>query len=335
MKSDLISVIVPIYNVEDYIENGVNSIINQTYDNLEIILVDDGSKDKSSKIIDELSKLDNRIKVIHKKNGGVSSARNVGLSVASGRYIIFIDGDDYIEYDYIEYFYNLISKDNYDMAFNSKCFNLTNKNRNNNENYKVFNSEILIEDIYIGNIGCGVAVWNKIYKKEFLEKNSIKFDEDIWYGEGMLFNINCLIKTQKVIVGENILYHQVFNPNSAMRKFNLDSNICGLKSLELQKELLKAHDKIIMNAWKYHKRCFNYSILKGILKSNTKKEYYSEYKKCKRNLRKNISIVLKVKIPLKKKIKYVLIALNPVFWIKKDIQKEIELFNLYKKEDSK
>ena len=333
MKSDLISIIVPIYNVEDYIKTCVNSIINQTYDNLEIFLIDDGSKDNSSIIIDELSKKDNRIKVIHKENGGVSSARNVGLSEANGKYIVFIDGDDYIENDYIEYFYNLINKDNYDMAFNSKCFNLTNNKRNNNEKYSVFDSEIIIEDIYTDNIGCGVAVWNKIYKKDFLDKNNIRFDEKIWYGEGMLFNINCLIKTAKVIVGENLLYHQVFNPNSAMRNFNLNSNICGLKSLDLQKTLLETYNINIKNAWNYHKRCFNYSILKGIIKSNTKKKYYFEYKKCKRNLRMNINVVLKTKISSKKKIKYILIAISPVFCAKMDLKRERELFNHYKKEN--
>ncbi len=332
MKKELVSIIVPIYNVEEYIERGVKSLMNQTYKNIEIILVDDGSKDNSSKIIDKLSKTDQRIIVKHKSNGGVSSARNEGLSIAKGEFIMFIDGDDYVEPDYIEYFYNIINKGNYDMAFNTKCFNLTTKMRNNDYSFKKFDNETLIEDIYTGTIGCGVAVWNKIYRHDFLKNNNILFDEKIWYGEGMLFNINCLVKTKNVIVGNNILYHQVFNPNSAMRNFNLNSNLCGIKSLEIQKELINFTNKNIKNAWNYHHRCFNYSILKGILKSESVEKYKKEYNECKRNLRKNILVIIKARIPLKNKIKHFLIAFNPIYFIKKDIEKEKRLLVNYKEE---
>lgn len=319
--NDLISVIVPIYNVEKYIEKGVMSIINQTYDNIEIILVDDGSKDNSSLIIDDLAKNDNRIKVIHKKNGGVSSARNVGLNNSNGKYIVFIDGDDYIESDYIEYFYNLIKKNDYDLAFNCKCFDLTNTTKIISDNYKEYSSSDVIYDIYIGKIGVGVAVWNKMYKKDFLVENNICFDENIWYGEGMLFNIECLSKTNKIIVGDRLVYHQTWNPNSAMRNFNLNSNYCGLKSMELQYKFLK-NNKRLINAWMYHKRAFNMSILIGIIKNNKKLEYLQEYKMCISNLRKNINIPLQVDISFKNKILNILTFISPVFVAKYKIKNE-------------
>ena len=107
---DLISVIVPIYNVEKYINRCIDSIIEQTYTNLEIILVDDGSTDNSGSICDEYAKKDNRIKVIHKENGGVSSARNVGLDTAIGQYITFVDSDDYIEKKYCEILLKTLKK---------------------------------------------------------------------------------------------------------------------------------------------------------------------------------------------------------------------------------
>ena len=96
---DLISVIVPVYNVEEYLDRCIESIVNQTYKNLEILLIDDGSTDNSYNICDKWAKKDNRIKVVHKENGGVSSARNVGLDVATGDYIGFVDSDDYISID--------------------------------------------------------------------------------------------------------------------------------------------------------------------------------------------------------------------------------------------
>ncbi len=109
---DLITVVVPIYNVEQYLKRCVDSIINQTYKNLEIILIDDGSPDNCGLICDEYASKDSRIRVIHKQNGGLSDARNVGIKSATGKYITFIDSDDYITLDYIEYLYNLIKKYN-------------------------------------------------------------------------------------------------------------------------------------------------------------------------------------------------------------------------------
>ena len=110
--NDLITIVVPIYNVEPYLKKSVSSIINQTYKNLEIILVNDGSTDNCAKICDEYSKIDSRIKVIHKENGGLSDARNAGINIATGKYISFVDADDYITNDYIEYMYTILKQYN-------------------------------------------------------------------------------------------------------------------------------------------------------------------------------------------------------------------------------
>ena len=107
---DKISIIVPIYNMEKYLNKGVNSIINQSYENLEIILVNDGSTDDSLNICNKFKKKDKRVVVLKKENGGLSSARNYGIEHANGKYISFVDADDYIEKDYIEKLYNCITK---------------------------------------------------------------------------------------------------------------------------------------------------------------------------------------------------------------------------------
>ena len=114
--NELISIIVPVYNVEQYLEKCVDSIINQKYKNLEIILVDDGATDSSSKLCDELAKIDNRIKVYHKENGGLSDARNYGVERATGDYIGFVDSDDYIDAEMYEKLYEAIKKENVDVA---------------------------------------------------------------------------------------------------------------------------------------------------------------------------------------------------------------------------
>ena len=115
-NNDLITVVIPIYNVDKYLEKCVESVINQTYKNIEIILVDDGSTDESGKICDDYKEKDSRIEVIHKKNGGLSDARNFGIEQATGKYITFIDSDDIVEKDYIEYLYNLIKKYNSEIS---------------------------------------------------------------------------------------------------------------------------------------------------------------------------------------------------------------------------
>ena len=109
---DLITIVVPVYKVEKYIDRCVTSILNQTYKNLQIILVDDGSPDNCGKICDEYAKKDNRIEVIHKENGGLSDARNAGINIAKGKYIAFVDSDDYVSNDYIEYMYKILKKEN-------------------------------------------------------------------------------------------------------------------------------------------------------------------------------------------------------------------------------
>ena len=109
---DLITVIVPVFKVEKYLEKCVKSICCQTYKNLEIILVDDGSPDNCGKMCDKYAKSDKRIKVIHKENGGLSDARNAGIKMATGKYIAFVDSDDYVSNDYIEYMYKILKKEN-------------------------------------------------------------------------------------------------------------------------------------------------------------------------------------------------------------------------------
>ena len=116
MEAEKISVIIPVYNVEKYLSRCLDSIINQTYRNLEIIIVDDGSKDSSGKIADKYANEDSRIVVIHQENKGISAARNVGMSIASGRYILFEDSDDYVDYRCIEKLYNIIIEYDVDVA---------------------------------------------------------------------------------------------------------------------------------------------------------------------------------------------------------------------------
>ncbi len=316
-KTKLVSVIIPIYNVAKYIEHGVRSVMKQDYTNIEIILVDDGSPDNSGAIIDKLATEDPRIRVFHKKNGGVSSARNYGLANANGEYVTFVDGDDWVDENYVSYFVELIESQKCSVGVNKN--NYTNgSERSSTRTYQV-QSEKVIEWIYRGDVF--VAVWNKIYSTAFLRENNLSFDEKIWFGDGMLFNIDCLQHLDTVAVGEKCVYHQVDNPDSAMRKFNLQSRLCGIDSLEIQKRHWKRSNKKIERAWLYHRRAYNRAILCGLVANNLETTYRKIFAECVRNLRCNLSHSLLIKRPLKEKLWYICAFINPYVMAKREKRK--------------
>jgi len=320
--NDLISIVVPVYNVEKYIDKCITSIINQTYKNIEIILVDDGSPDSSGIICDNFKKNDKRIKVIHKKNGGVSSARNSGLEISNGKYVTFIDGDDFVDNNYIKSFTSILNiYPNTNIIFYENFHNVY-SDKKDNDHSKVIFAETAIESIYNGKMN--VAVWNKMYSAKFLKENNIHFNQDIWYGEGMLFNIECLQYTDSVVLINKKTYHQRYNSESAMRNFNFESNLCGIRSLEIQKEKWKKNNKKIENSWIFHRKCFNISIMTGILKSHSISKYKNEFNQCKKNMRKTPFISLKVNIPFKQKIMHIAASFFPVTISKIMVKKEFK-----------
>ena len=168
-----VSVIVPVYNVEPYIKKCVTSLIGQDYTNIEIILVDDGSPDNSGVIIDQLSFKDKRIKVVHKENGGVSSARNAGINIATGEYIMFVDGDDWVTPDYVSYFVNLVISNECSVGMNTN--NYYAGSMDTADKIYTVSAEKAIEWIYMGKVF--VAVWNKIYSAKLLKETSICFND--------------------------------------------------------------------------------------------------------------------------------------------------------------
>ncbi len=220
----LISIIMPIYKAEDYLNNSITSILNQTLENFELILVDDGSPDNSGKICDELALNDNRIKVIHKENGGASTARNAGLDIAQGEFIAFVDSDDWIEPNMFETLFNLAKEHNADI---SQC----NYIKVENEDEKIINDdkEIIISfnnieslnNLYNEMYVSTVVLWNKIYKKSLF--NKIRFPNmRIFEDEAIMYKL--LFESKKLVYTNKKLYYYRNTPDSIMdAKF--DKNI--------------------------------------------------------------------------------------------------------------
>lgn len=217
----LISVIVPIYNVEKYLSQCVNSLINQTYKNLEIILVDDGSLDNSGKICDEFSEIDSRIIVIHKENNGLSSARNAGLKIAKGNFIGFVDSDDWLDENMYEILFKLIKDNDSDISC-CKFF----KTADSEEKVPVIDNEIIqsfnnidgLNNFYTDLYTQTVVAWNKLYKRNLFDNVTYptgKIHED----EGTTYKL--FYKANKITYTNKPLYYYRTTPNSiTTRKFN-------------------------------------------------------------------------------------------------------------------
>ena len=216
---DLISVIVPIYNVEPYLDRCVESIVNQTYPNLEIILVDDGSPDCCPAMCDAWAKRDSRVRVIHKKNGGLSDARNAGLAVAQGEYIAFVDSDDWIDARYIHVLYQALLQTNSEIAACDVCITFEKvKERCLPESVpmRVCTSSQAIEDILNGK-GFRAVAWNKLYKRSLLIGEQYPVGR---YHEDEFITYRLLSKADKLVYLDWPLYFYFQRSGSIMNSFS-------------------------------------------------------------------------------------------------------------------
>lgn len=255
MESILVSIIIPVYNVEEYLEQCLDSVINQTYKNLEIWLVDDGSEDSGGKICDEYKELDSRIRVIHKENGGLSSARNVALDLMKGEYVYFLDSDDFISLDLIETYINLAEK---------------------------YNVDVIMGTLYefYGNIDTNVYINPNIHPEKFSKKEALKLmllDEklyhaaagpmfksdlytDIRFPVGMLYEdyatvYYVILKCQSVLYIDDNRYYYRMRPGSIMNS----------KVTEKDMVILDIADNVSSDMVKEYPELENYAIRKKII----------------------------------------------------------------------
>lgn len=208
-----ISIIIPVYNSAKYLRKCLNSIINQTFDNIEIICINDGSTDNSLSIINEYAKIDSRIKVYTIENKGVSAARNYGILVATGEYIGFVDSDDWIDKDFYEKLYDAIKSEHADIAVGEiKRVNKFWQNYHLKINGKHV-TENINEKVKLCNMPDKCYVWNKLYKSEMLKNSDIRFEEGIIY-EDILFTLQILNYSKKLVTVPGTLYYYLRHTNS-------------------------------------------------------------------------------------------------------------------------
>lgn len=213
MKKIKVSIIVPCYNVENYVEKSILSLMNQTLKEIEVIAIDDGSNDRTPEILDKIAKQYSNLKVIHKKNEGVSIARNIGIKEACGEYIGFLDSDDWVNSDMYEKMYNKAKEEDLDVVACDTNAIYPNYIKYISSNIKESNSNT--KDLMIN---AYAVIWNKIYKKELLD--DIKFKEHMSFCEDVLFLYMIYPKIKKIGVINEALHNYLQRENSLTYTYN-------------------------------------------------------------------------------------------------------------------
>lgn len=212
----LISVVIPVYKVENYLRECLDSVISQTYKNLDIILVDDGSPDNCPAICDEYAQKDSRVRVIHKANGGPSSARNKGIKSAAGEYISFVDSDDYISPAYIEQMYSTLVKSVADVSCCKWSVHKENLRDSAVSEYELFSpTEAITEAAKIGKIGR--EPYCKLFRTSL--HDGIYYPDDIRIGEDYLVTVKIFSVAKSIALSDNILYFHRLQENSLTHQF--------------------------------------------------------------------------------------------------------------------
>ena len=300
MKKNLVSIIIPVFNSEKTLKRCITSIINQTYKDLDIIIVNDGSKDKSEEICKEFQKKDKRINYIVQKNSGVSNARNNGLSKVKGDFITFIDSDDWIENDYIESLIKLLIDNDADVITSSAIDFTADKVLNTSEKvlkYEITtNKELMIKDLLEAKKYNSVC-WGKIYRRNSVI--GLKFDENLKIAEDLKFLISVFENCNKLVITNIRKYHYYINVGSAIHS-GFNDNWLG--AINYCKDLIEKYKNTNLEIYAIKKyvvtnlACIYMNNLKSIYKINIKKNL-STYKKL---------ILFSNKINFKLKLKYIL-----------------------------
>lgn len=314
MDYPLISVIVSIYNGEKFLNKCLSSIEKQDYQNIEVILINDGSIDNSLKICENFEEKDLRFKIINQKNHGVCYSRNKGIDVAKGEYITIVDQDDWIEKDYISYLYNMIIENECEIATVPQVILSTDKTQVYNDNphkqIEIWTGNKVACEMLYANMEIGP--WNKLIQKKLLKDNDISFHNELFGGEGFAFSVETFMASKKVAVGYKGIYHyRIDNFNSEMSNFRMRTAISSLNAIEIMKNEFFNRNNEINKALNFAKWDVYNVYLFAMLASGKNIEYNKEYIEWRKILKKHISILFEAPISNLRKMKSFLIIYFP------------------------
>lgn len=291
----MVSIIVPIYNAAKYLPECIESLINQEYRDIEILLVDDGSTDASPAICCEYEKIDHRIRYIRKENGGVSSARNEGIRHAKGMYLTFVDSDDYLDRNIIGIAVELMNESNADMiGWNALIVN-------NDEKRKAKDIRFCQDDFadiqaalisnYTSECYCGDyirAVWGKLLKSSVIHENNISFSEELYIGEDAVFLVEYMQHIQSAVLINEFGYYYRILQNSAVRRYKSDLYDQSIMQIRMLEKLAKNQsNEIIECSLCVLQWTLLHDLLDNISSSPQKKKDYSDIYKWYEYMRKS------------------------------------------------
>lgn len=307
-----ISIIVPVYNVEKYLEKCIDSILNQTFTDLEILLIDDGSKDKSGEICDRYAKKDDRIRVIHKDNGGLSSARNCGIEHASSPYLGFVDSDDYIKKDMYEVLYDEIQKDNFDIAMCDlfHCYEDKIVKSDKKEEKLILNSEQAIKMVMEAKKTSVTAV-NKLYKKEIFD--SIRYPEGK-LSEDAFVIVEILMKAKKIVFTSRQEYYYVHRKNSITTSKFKEKDLNVIEAYKKNLHLIEKNYPCLIDVGVMRYLWAHFYVLDKMML--TQEEYDKQIEnKVIKVLRENCMLVLRdERFNFTRKVSMILLMVNKQFY---------------------
>ena len=263
----IISLIIPAYNVESYIEKCVKSAIDQTLVDVEVLVVDDGSTDASPSIVKRLARNDDRITLIRQDNSGVSAARNQGIRHARGKYIAFVDGDDWISEDFAQYMVSIIEEAGTIMALSVNNFTTRDHVQvSEDDDIELWTpSEATARLLYPG---IPIGAWNKIYLRSFLLKQRLFFQEDMFMGEGMRFITDVAQRSNGIAVGQRKVYwYRLNNSSSATTAPSIKHGEAALDAIRSIRDNLLLSDEEVLNAVNFHEWMNNFYMIR-ILEAN-------------------------------------------------------------------
>jgi len=309
----LVSVCLPIYNTERFLRKCLDSIINQSYRDMEIILAVECSSDGSALIADEYAKKDSRIKIIHQKEHlGLSGARNIGIENATGEYITFVDSDDYVELDYVDYLLKIIQETQADIALSRNFFTPRGNKQIKNDVISVCIPEDILCDIFYNRIHVGV--WNRLYKRDLIINNNIRFRVLSKAGEGMHFNSQIMPKAKSIGVGLRKVYtYRLDNDESATTKPNIEKQAMGaIENMEHIRNNISLKSEKLNAAVEYQYFTTTLYALKHIiLTKDGRRNYKTFYVSCIKYLRKSALSTLRSDINFKQKLKSLAMLVSP------------------------
>ena len=288
-----VSIVIPVYNVEEYLRDCLDSIINQTLKDIEIICINDGSTDNSLQILEEYAQKDNRIILLEQENQGQGIARNNGIAIAKGKYIGFVDSDDFISKDYFKALYETIILEDSDIVFTDNIIEFENKNQIKEQKNKKRSktASIIVTPQVVDKYMHNCVIWTKLYKTSMLKENNIYFVSKLKY-EDLLYYYAVMIYSKRISFCNEGVYYYRKNPAGTTRKAKTEDNLDMLKIFE---EIYKLFDKNnLLNtyelpySWLIYRKTQNPNykryreeILKLIDKLNLSKEDFKKNSKLK------------------------------------------------------